>query len=138
MAPAHAEFYLHKLDRLPSTFDDHAVTLDLSGEIAVRAKTVDVERPTELILTNSCRTGDDVRISSDRRFLARAAAIGLGTILLYGPSDKLVAQDASRQYLWMPLAPEGAIPPSENCLRIESPRGAPATAPVPFLQPPNL
>jgi hypothetical protein len=124
LAPADAQFYLENLSRLPSTPDNHAVTLDLGGTIAIRAQTHEVERPTELILSNSHRTGEDVRISIDRRFLARAAAMQLPRVYLYGAEGALLAQDDSRQYLWMPLSPEGAIKPTEDCLRIESPRGA--------------
>jgi hypothetical protein len=128
LAPADAEFYLDNLNRLPSKPDDHAVTLDLTSTIAVRAKSNEAQWPTELILTNSRRTGEDVRISIDRRFLARAAATKLLQIYLYGDKGALLAQDASRQYLWMPLGPDNVVQPSADCLRIESPQGAPPAA----------
>jgi hypothetical protein len=134
LAPVDAEFYLESRSRLPSTPDNHAVTLDLGGTIAVRAQTYEVERPTELILTNSRRIGDDVRVAIDRRFLARAATMQLTHVYLYGTQGALLAQDASRQYLWMPLNPAGAVKPTEDCLRIESPPGVPPAAcvhPVP-------
>lgn len=130
LAPADAEFFLDNLNRLPSTPADHAVTLDLTSTIAVRAKTDEVERPTELVLSNSRRTGDDMRISIDRRFLARTAAMKLPQVYLYGAKGALLAQDCSQQYLWMPLGPDNVVQPSTDCLRIESPQGAPPAARV--------
>jgi hypothetical protein len=77
----------------------------------------------ELVLTNSRRTGEDVIVRIDRRYLARTAAMGFSKICLFGAESALLARDENRQYVWMPLGSEGAVAVSDDCIRIESPLG---------------
>lgn len=118
--PADAQFYAENIKRLPGTTDNQAVTFDCNGRIAVRAKTDDTQ-PTEIILTNSTKTGEDVTICLSRRNLASVAAMGFDQIYLYGKENAVLARDDHRSYLFMPLHNQSAIQPSDDCLKIPSP-----------------
>jgi hypothetical protein len=74
-----------------------------------------------MILRNSTKQGDDIRICTDRQFLARAASLGFSEIHLPDSESPAVAQDGTRTYLWMLLNPKDAIKPTDDCVRIESP-----------------
>ena len=74
-----------------------------------------------MILRNSIKQGDDIRICTDRQFLARAAAMGFSEIHLPDKESPTIAKDSSRTYLWMLLSPKDAIKPTDDCVRIESP-----------------
>jgi hypothetical protein len=97
------------------------LTLDLNGSVVLRAASISTPRPAEMILRNSIKQGDDIRICTDRQFLARAAAMGFAEIHLPNGESPAVAQDSSRTYLWMLLSPKEAIKPTDDCVRIESP-----------------
>jgi hypothetical protein len=135
--PADAQFLLENVRRLPGSAEDPALTLDLGETIAVRAQSSDTPRPTEMVVSNSRRTGDDVTICSDRRYLARAAAMGFRSLHFFGPDAAVLARDEQRQYLWMPIGQQRCVRP-DDCLRIESPPAQPAstTRPRPIPQRP--
>jgi len=124
---ADAEFLLANLNRLPGCAEEQGVTFDLGGRTCIRAQTCDTPMPTEMVLTNSSKTGEGVILRIDRRYLGRAAAMGFSQICLFGAAGALLARDGNRQYVWMPLGGDGAIAASDDCLRIESP---PATGPT--------
>ncbi len=126
---ADAEFLRANLQRLPGGPEDSSITLDLGSTIAIRAKSIDTPAPTELVLSNSHRSGADLVVHLDRHYLTRALAMGFGRIYCIGSAEPMLARDDFRQYLLMPLGGEGAIAASEDCLRIESPREA---RPVPL------
>jgi len=68
-----AQFLSQSLPRLPGNDDTYrAITLDMNGQIAIRARGEDQHQPTELLLTQSAWSGDPLRISTDRRYFARA------------------------------------------------------------------
>ena len=83
-----------------------------------------------MVLCNSTRTGEDVRINTDHRFLVQAAEMGFRQLHLFGPNGAILARDDQRTYLWMPLGPDNMILPADDCLRIESPRVALPSSPT--------
>ena len=125
-----ADFMAANISRLHNRADERAVTLDLNGAIAIRAKDMDAARPVEMVLSNSIRMGEDIRINTDHRFLVRAVEMGFRQLKLYGPNGAVLARDDQRNYLWMPLGPDNLILPSDDCLRIESPRAALRSSPT--------
>ncbi len=118
---ADARFLTDNLHRLPNGTTHREVTLDLNGSVVLRAASTSTPRPAEMILRNSIKQGDDLRICTDRQFLARAAQMGFTEIHLPDSESPAVAQDATRTYVWMLLSPRDAIKPTDDCLRIESP-----------------
>jgi hypothetical protein len=97
------------------------ITLDLNGHVAVRAKPAGSTQPTEVLLTNSSFSGESVRVSMNRDYLARAVRLGFRELCLKDDKSAILSVDADRQYVWMPLTPEAAIPPSKTAIRIVSP-----------------
>ena len=125
-SPADADFLAETLLKLPCDDDfNHPVTLDLNGRVAVRAKGTDSPRATEVVLSGSSFSGESLRVNTNRNFLARAMRLGLRELHLTGDSGAILGCDAGRNYVWMPLDPESAIPPAEDALRIESPSAGP-------------
>jgi len=50
--------------------------------------------------------------------------LGFRTLHFYGPDKPVLCQNDHRSYVWMLLSPEGAIKPTEDTVRIESPADA--------------
>ena len=76
-------FLLTSTKRLPGASEPNApVTVDLNGVVAIRAIAEDQSNPTELVLSNSRRIGDELRFNTDRKFLTRAAELGFRDIQL--------------------------------------------------------
>jgi hypothetical protein len=132
LSPPDAEFLLGNLQRLPVDEDDQfeAVTIDLNGHAAVRAKNGSGLPATELVLTSSPPAGQGLQLSTDRRYLARALRLGFREFSIHGADVPVHCQDQDRQYIWMPLGAEGAIVPSKDATRIES-SGEQASTPSP-------
>ncbi len=130
---ADARFLAETLPRLPCDDDgNRAVTLDLNGHVAIRAKPSDSTRPTEVVLIGSSFSGEPIRVNTNRNYLARAMRLGLRELSITGSETALACSDEYRQYVWMPLSPESAIPPATDTIRIESPSAGvetPATQP---------
>ena len=117
-----AMFLAKAVKRLPSGDDCNLpVTVDLNGDVAIRAKSEEQSTPTELILTNSSRSGEVIRFNTNRQFLARAMQLGFRDIHLTSPEAPAFCRDENRQYLWALLGKDGAIQPHENAIRIASP-----------------
>ncbi len=132
---ADARFLAETLPRLPCDDDgNRAVTLDLNGHVAVRAKPSDSTRPTEVVLTGSSFSGEPIRVNTNRNYLARAMRLGLRELTITGDKTALACCDEQRQYVWMPLDPESAIPPATDVIRIESDQ---AGTNVPISKPPK-
>jgi len=104
--------------------------LSFETAVAIRGKAADQKQATELVLTNSCRAGDEVCISINRQYLARAVRFGLTDLCFYGNNSALLGHGEDCRYVWMPLTPDTAVKTSNDVLRVESPRGTPAV-PVP-------
>ena len=131
LSPPDAKFLIDNMHRLPNGDTHRELTLDLNGHVVLRAASANTSRPAEMILRNSRKQGDDVRICTDRNFLARAAAMGFTDFHLPNDASPALATDATRTYLWMLLDQKETIKPNDNCLRIESPFVARTSTPSP-------
>jgi hypothetical protein len=125
LSPADAEFLVHALPRLPCEEEfNYPITLDLNGQIAIRAKAADQPKVTEAILTGSELSGEPIRVNMNRNFLARAVKLGFRELLIYGDKIPVLCQEGQRQYVWAVLGPETAVPPPKDPIRIESGQAA--------------
>ena len=116
------EFLLMSAKRLPGASEHNApVTVDLNGVVAIRAVAEDQSNPTELVLSNSRRVGDELQFNTDRKFLTRAAKLGFRDICLRSDKAPAYCQDDRRTYIWALLGEEGAITSSAQTTRISSP-----------------
>jgi hypothetical protein len=131
LASADAKFLVDNLHRLPNGETHRELTVDLNGKVILRAASPSTPRPAEMFLRNSSKQGEDVRICTDRKFLARAAAMGFSDIYFPDTASPAIASDASRTFVWMLLDPKEALKSSEDCLRIESPFSTRNNAPTP-------
>ena len=131
IAPADAQFLDQSLPGLPGNDDTYrAITLDMNGQIAIRARGEDQPQPTELLLGQSERIGDPLRISTDRRYLTRALRLGFRELLFYAANAPIQCTDETRHYLWAVLEPDSAIKPSAKAIRVASPASEPSTTTV--------
>ncbi len=129
LSDADALFLTKSVKRLPGGDDCNLpVTVDLNGEIVIRAQGDEQSSPTELILTNSSRSGEVIQFNTNREFLARAMQLGFRDVHFTGPEAPAFCRDQNRQYLWALLGKDGAIQPHERATRIESPTD-PAVSP---------
>ena len=129
-APADADFLLLALAELPT--DEamgHSLTIDLNGQVVIRGKAATDAQPMELVLGSSELSGEPRSYNTNREYLARALKLGLREFHFFGTTP-IQAQDDRRAFIWMPLDPADAIPPSPNAIRIES-RPASAAAATP-------
>ncbi len=123
IAEADATFLADNIKRLPISEDpNRPVTLDLNGEVIVWARGDDAQPVTELVLANSIRSGDVIRINTNRDLLARALALGFRQVRFITPDQPAFCRDENRAYVWAPLGEDGATPPTKNTQRIESPK----------------
>lgn len=118
--PADAKFLAENAFRLPSAAGRQAVTLDLNGQVVIRAADEN-DRTAELVLRNSHKLGADRIVNLDRNNLVRAASLGISQIYFFGPNAALLGQDDRRSYIFMPLDEQVAVSASADSLRIESP-----------------
>jgi hypothetical protein len=122
LARSDAEFLAKALDRLPGSKDPLSpITLDLNGHVAIRAQGVEDAKPSELVLRQSRFTGKPVRVVLNRRYLARAARMGIREVDIVAANQPMSARHGDRALIWQPIEPEGAIPPADDVVPIESP-----------------
>ena len=76
--------------------------------------------PTELVLNRSSTSGEDIRLTTNRNFLARAVKLGFRELYMYGAEVPLQACDENRTLLWALLGESGAIQPNPKAIQIES------------------
>ena len=115
-----AEFLLQSLPRLPGSSDGQAVTVDLNGRVAIRARPTVRGQATEIVLHGSTYSGEPIRISTDRRYLSRALALGFRELHLFGSRAPVQCQGPQRQYVWALLDPDSVVPATDNVVRIDS------------------
>jgi len=142
VADSDAAFLLSNIKRLPKSDDfNEPVTLDLNGEVVVRAQGEDQQPATELALVNSIRSGNVIRMNTNRSLFARALALGFRQVRFIAPDQPAFCREGNRAYVWAPLSPGDAIKATKNVNRIESPqRSAPvavAKAPPTTRRPPQ-
>ena len=104
-----AAFLGQALDRLPGADElNSPATVDLNGQVAVRARAADQTQVTELVLTRSRYTGTPVRLNTNREFLARALRLGFTEIEIVDADTPLVCRDRQpRLLLAAPVARVG-------------------------------
>jgi hypothetical protein len=116
-----AAFLDRTLSRLPGEDDENApVTVDLSGQVRIRARSEGQAKATELVLAESAATGRQVSVCLNREFLSRAVQMGLSELCVVDSDSPLLFQDAQRKFVIMPLPKTGCIAPSEDAIRIHS------------------
>ena len=132
-APSDARFLSETLPRLPADQDNsYRVTLDFNGSIAIRAKTPEQSRPTEVVLNASSWSGEQpIRLNANGKQLARALKLGLSDLYIFGDEEALTWRGEDFVYLSAPLPKDNAIEPAADAIRIESPRAEAATSASP-------
>jgi hypothetical protein len=124
ISDADARFLVQSLSRLPhNETSNGAVTVDLNGAVAVRARSADCPTPTELLLTGSTRLGDEVCLATDRKFLERAVRLGFRELCFVEENAPVVCRDGQREYFWALLDKSGIVKPAPDAVRIESMNG---------------
>jgi hypothetical protein len=117
-----AEYLLGVVPRLPSHDADHdPVTVDLNGHVAVLAKSEGDSPMTQVVLSNSRRTGAELRWQTNRKFLARAVRLGFREVCLHGAETPPVCRDEHRAYVWALLVADKALAPTDNMVSLTSP-----------------
>jgi hypothetical protein len=128
--PADAVFLADALGRLPgSEINNAPVTVELNGQVAIRARGPESEATTELVLSRSSYGGSPVRFQTGRDFLARAIRLGFGEVEVVDPSSPIVCRSGHHAYAWQPLDADSAIGPADDVTRIESPLHPQASRP---------
>ena len=117
-----AEYLLDVVPRLPSHDADHdPVTVDLNGQVALLAKSEGDSPTTQVVLSNSRRTGAELRWQTNRKFLARAVRLGFREVCLHGAETPPVCRDEHRAYVWALLEADKALAPTDNMVSLTSP-----------------
>lgn len=129
-------FLLEIVPRLPTETDQQGrITLDLNGQVAMLAKGDGPSPVTQVVLRNSQRSGDEMRLNTDRQFLVRAAQLGFHEIELHGSESPVVCRDERRIYLWSVLEEAAALTTGPGTVQLESPLATttsrPAARPLP-------
>jgi hypothetical protein len=117
-----ARFLESALGRLPGGDEiDSPVTVDMNGEVSVRAAAPDQPKQvTELVLNRSGYTGSPLCISTNRGLLERALRLGCRELGFTGTDTAFVCRGADRIFAVQPLS-GGAPPPADaEVTRIES------------------
>ena len=128
-----AKFLTSSIEELPGGTDfNRPLTLDLNGQVLVRAKSNDQPRPTEVVLSGSRLIGEPLQVGMDRRYLSRALALGFRELQFVNPHSPVLCDDGQRQFVWATLSPErdSTVPGSEvpEPIRIESGVATPRAA----------
>jgi hypothetical protein len=119
--PQDARFLESALERLPGGDEAFSpVTIDLNGDVTLRARAADQPQVTELVLDRSSYSGASVRINTNRNFLGRALRLGFREVAIPGVEMPLVCRDHGVTFAWQPLSADAAIGPDDNVVRIES------------------
>ena len=122
IAPDDAAFLTQTLPGLPA--DDTSegrVTLDLNGRVVLRAQGATASRTSELILSNSILQGTPVRLSSNRKYLARAVQLGFRELQINGPTAPIICREGQRRYCWALLSSDSVLQATEDPIVVSSP-----------------
>lgn len=116
-----ATFLSKSLSRLPGGNDENSpVTMDLNGQVIVRARGSNQPKATEVVLAGSQVSGKAVRWNANRDLVGRALDLGFTMFDVLDADSPVACRDSHRTYVFMPLLKKDAIPPSEDALRIHS------------------
>lgn len=123
--PADAACAVDALPRLPALDEPHQpVVLELGDDARCSARPHDGSPAVALRLDRTTCAGEAVTISTDRRYLARALALGFTRFGFNGPEATIQAFAPGKQYCWMPLTP-AKINPEQHVHLISSRDGLP-------------
>jgi hypothetical protein len=115
LPPADAAFLLEALPRLPcAEAFNGPITMELNGQVVIRAKGADQPRPTDVVLASSSFSGQALHINTNRTYLARALRLGFRQLGITSAKTAIACFDELWQYVWMPLAPEAANAPGRR------------------------
>jgi hypothetical protein len=121
IAPEDAAFLARLLPTLPGEDDgDQAVTVDLNGQVCLRAHAPGEGRAIEVILRHSNFQGKAVRFVLDRPLLIRVLQLGFAELHIVDADKPLLARDDQRTLICMPIPKEYALAPGDAALRIVS------------------
>jgi hypothetical protein len=102
--PRDTQFALSAIGSLPGRNSPHEpVTLELNGEVLLRAYDADSGPIAELLLARSRYTGPPATVRTNRQMLARVLQLDLNEIGLQTPEEPLQAYGKNRHYVWVPL-----------------------------------
>jgi hypothetical protein len=125
--PDDAVFLDRIFKRLPGgSEDDPAVTVDLNGHAVIRVKTAGQSRATEVVMAKSAAEGKPVRVHIKRANLSHALQLGLRDVIVVNADTPILCHDERRKFVFMPLAKEAAIPPSDDVLRVSTSEETPS------------
>lgn len=114
-------FLLDVVPRLPEETEHVGrVTLDCNGSVALLAKGDGVSSVTQVVLRNSRRDGNEVRLNTDRQYLVRAAQLGFRELEIHAAESPLVCRDDRRVYLWAPLLEMPVLTAGTDAVQIAS------------------
>lgn len=116
-----AEFICSALKPKPfNQGDADKVTLDLNGEITVRAREGGQELQRDYVLCRSERSGESLRINTSRVYFRRALQLGFREINLSGPDTPASCREGDRTYVWALLTQADAVQSQSDAIRVES------------------
>ena len=117
-----AAFLVQTLKRLPGITDrDRAITIDLNGSVACRVESGEDARTTEIILSNSHRSGEPNRFATAPAYLTRAMTLGFRDVHVFHPESPVVCQSENRTYVWASLGNVDVSKSGPQPIRIVSP-----------------
>lgn len=118
LAEPDAMFLRQALPALPGRSEEHhSVTLDLNSHVAVRGQENLQTPPTELILSQSRREGEQLCVNLNREFLAKGVQLGFREVHFSNPNTPALCVDERRKYLFALLSAEGQSNPGPTCSR---------------------
>jgi len=121
VAQEDAAFLTKALPRLPGEDSEFSpVTLDLNGQVAVRARDAEQGRSTEVILARSNAKGKAVRYAINRQYVSRAINLGFMDGHVLNVETPILFQDERRKYVVMGLGKDSGLAPSDKDLRLRS------------------
>lgn len=122
LAETDAVFLDQAAQRLPGAGEMNSpVTLDLNGAVVVRTKSGEQSSVTDLVLRNSRRQGEELKVSSNREYVCRAIQMGFREIHFRDADAPAFCRDDRRNYFWAVLGKDAVLKPDTNATRIESP-----------------
>lgn len=111
-----ADFAATAIKNLPKLDLDNTAIVDLDGAVAIRAR---AHGPaTELVLSNSTRSGKANCFVSDRDIVRHALQLGFRKFRVISPEKVIASEDGNRTFVWMPLAPPEPVKTGPDTVRL--------------------
>jgi hypothetical protein len=127
--PRDTQFALSAIGSLPGRNLPHEpITLELNGEVLLRAYDADSGPIAELLLAHSRYSGPPATVRTNRQMLARVLQLDLNEIGLQTPEEPLQAYGKNRHYVWVPLTGDAPQITGRTIRRIASDGSAVAVA----------